>query len=82
MSFYVKDPATDKAVRQLAKLRGQTLTDAIRDSAEQALRQEIEMRDVDFLAELHALQRRLADFPPSGKKADKAFYDWLSGEEG
>ena len=34
MTFYVKDPATDKAVRRLAKLKGKTLTDTIREAVE------------------------------------------------
>ena len=81
MGIYVKDPATDKVVRKLAKLRNQTLTEAIRSSAERALRDEYELNDADFLNELHELQKHLRAFPPSGRKADKAFYDWLSGEE-
>lgn len=81
MSIYIKDAATDKAVRKLAELRGVSLTEAIREAAEQALRDEYELRDADFLAELHKLQAELAAYPPSGNKADKAFYDWLSGEE-
>jgi antitoxin VapB len=81
MGIFLKDPEADKLVRKLAKLRGVTLTEAIRDSAERALREELEVRDADFLAELHSLQKTLAAYPPSGKKADKAFFDWLSGEE-
>ncbi len=34
MTFYVKDPATDKAVRKLAKLQGKTLTETIREAVE------------------------------------------------
>ena len=30
MGIFIKDPETDKAVRKLAKLRGTTLTEAIR----------------------------------------------------
>ena len=37
MTFYVKDPATDKAVRKLAKLKGVTLTEAIRNAVEKDL---------------------------------------------
>lgn len=81
MSIYIKDPATDRVVRKLAELRNLSLTEAIRESAERALREEYELRDADFLAELHKLQDELAAYPPSGDKADKAFYDWLSGEE-
>lgn len=81
MGIYVKDPETDRIVRKLAKLRDQTLTDAIRSSAAQALREEVEFNDADFLSELHSLQDQLKAFPPSGRKADKAFFDWLSGED-
>ena len=37
MTFYVKDPATDKAVRKLAKLKGKTLTETIREAVEKTL---------------------------------------------
>ena len=29
MAFHVRDPATDRAVRRLAKVKGKTLTDTI-----------------------------------------------------
>ena len=81
MSIYIKDPATDKAVRQLAKLKGVTLTEAIRGAIEKALAEERVQEDEEFLAKMHELQEELASYPPSGNKADKAFFDWLSGEE-
>ena len=34
MAFHVRDEATDKAVRQLAKLKGKTLTATIREAVE------------------------------------------------
>ena len=37
MTIYVKDPKTDKAIRKLAKLRGTTLTEAIRGAVEKEL---------------------------------------------
>ena len=40
MSIYIKDPATNVAVRKLAELRDVTLTEAIRDAVEKALREE------------------------------------------
>jgi antitoxin VapB len=40
MSFYVKDPTTDKAVRELAKLKGMSLTEAIRQAVEKDLQAE------------------------------------------
>ncbi len=81
MSIYIKDPATDKAVRELARLRGVSLTEAIRDAVEQRIGEERAQQNQDFLKKIHELQDRLASYPPSGNKADKAFYDWLSGEE-
>jgi antitoxin VapB len=38
MTFYVKDPATDRAVRRLAKLKGKTLTETIREAVEKEYR--------------------------------------------
>ena len=74
MAFYVKDQKTDKAVRKLAKLRGVTLTEAIRVAVEKELADtKIDMRIDDLIA-------RVAAMPNTGLKADKAFYDSLNDE--
>jgi antitoxin VapB len=78
MSFYVKDPATDKAVRRLARLRGKTLTETIREAVEKALEQET--RPASLRERLKPIQERFARLPKSGLKADKAFFDELSGD--
>lgn len=78
MTFYVKDPATDKAVRRLAKLKGKTLTETIREAVENEYR---ELKAKRPLSErLKPIQDRLAKFSPTGLEADKAFYDELSGD--
>jgi len=77
MTFYVKDPATDKAVRRLAKLRGKTLTETIRAAVENELRKE---RRGTLPRRLDAIAQRLRKFPRTGLKADKAFFDELSGD--
>lgn len=77
MTFYVKDPATDKAVRRLAKIRGKTLTETIREAVENELRME---RRETLLERIKPIQDRLATFPRTGLEADKAFYDELSGD--
>lgn len=77
MTFYVKDPATDKAVRRLAKLRGKTLTETIREAVENELRKE---RRKTLPQRLDAIARRLSKYPRTGLEADKAFYDELSGD--
>ncbi len=78
MTFYVKDPATDKAVRKLAKLKGKTLTETIREAVESALARE--KRRPSLRERIKPIQDRLAQFPPTGLEADKAFYDELSGD--
>ncbi len=77
MTFYVKDPATDKAVRRLAKIRRKTLTDTIRGAVENELRKE---RRGTLPRRLDAIAQRLRKFPPTGLEADKAFFDELSGD--
>jgi antitoxin VapB len=78
MAFHIRDAATDRAVRRLAKLKGKTLTDTVREAAESEYRR---MRAEIPLAErLKPIQeefRRLSK--PGGKPADKAFFDELSG---
>ena len=78
MSFYVKDRATDEAVRRLAKLKGKTLTKTIREAVEkesERFRQERPLRE-----RVKHIQERIAARPETGLKADKAFFDELSGE--
>ena len=75
MSFYVKDPATDKAVRKLAKIREVSITEVIRSLAKKALEEE-KSNDVDEAA-VDALIAKVASWPDTGLKADKEFYDSL-----
>lgn len=77
MTFYVKDPATDKAVRRLAKLKGKTLTETIREAVENELRKE---RRATLPQRLDAIAQRLRKYPRTGLEADKAFFDELSGD--
>jgi antitoxin VapB len=78
MSFYVKDRATDEAVRRLAKLKGKTLTATIREAVEnesERFRQERPLRE-----RVKHIQERIAARPGTGLEADKAFFDELSGD--
>jgi antitoxin VapB len=77
MSILIKNPITDQNVRELAALRGQSLTEAINTAVENELRKE---RRKDLPARLNALAKRLAEYPSTGLKADKAFYDEMSGD--
>ncbi|MFL5258561.1 MAG: type II toxin-antitoxin system VapB family antitoxin [Hyphomicrobiales bacterium] len=78
MSFYVKDKATDEAVRRLAKLKGKTLTATIREAVEnehERFRQKRPLRE-----RVKHIQERIAARRETGLEADKAFFDELSGD--
>jgi len=80
MTLIIKDPATDARVRELAKLEGKSLTETVRDAVEERLK--AKAREIPLAEQLEALGREFAaKYPPTGLKADKAFFDWLSGEE-
>jgi antitoxin VapB len=74
MGIFIKDAATDKAVRKLAKLRGTTLTEAIRSAVLKELEGDGANNEDAQLLELH---KKIASYPDTGLKADKAFYDSL-----
>lgn len=74
MTFYIKDTKTDKVVRKLAKLKGTTLTEAIRAAVEAELEREKHEGKEAAAARIIA---KVAAWPNTGLKADKAFYDGL-----
>ena len=76
MAFHISDPATDEAVRRLAKVKNKTLTETVREAVENEY-----SRTVPFAERLKPIQERLRALrKPGGLPADKAFYDELSGE--
>lgn len=79
MPFHIRDPETDSLVRELARVRGCGLTDAVRQAVGAELEREqdkIPLRD-----RIRALQDDFHAHPPTGRAADKRFYDWLSGDD-
>ena len=78
MAFYVKDKATDEAVRRLAKIKGKTLTETIREAVENEYR--LVKGGRPLRERIKHIQDRVTARPESGLKADKAFYDDLSGQ--
>jgi len=76
MAFHVRDQATDAAVRRLARLKGKTLTETIREAVE---REYEELRGAPPLLErLASLQAEFQAMKrPGGRPADKAFFDDL-----
>ena len=78
MPLYIKDDATAALVEKLAKQRGVTKQDAVRQAVQAELdriKEAVPLRD-----RLEAFWRKHPLPPPTGEKADKAFFDELSGE--
>ena len=80
MAFHIRDEKTDNAVRTLAARKGLSLTEAVRGAVER------ELADLDrdtrpVRERIKDIQDRIAAYPKTGLKADKAFFDWLSGDE-
>lgn len=79
MAFHVEDAATETAVRRLAKLKGKTLTDTIREAVEHEY--ERARPSVPLIERLKPIQDQFATLArPGGSPADKAFFDELSGD--
>lgn len=79
MAFHVRDEATDLAVRRLAKLKGKTLTQTIREAVEHEY--ERTCAAIPLIERLKPIQEELKrQSKPGGLPADKAFFDELSGE--
>jgi antitoxin VapB len=77
MPFHVRDPETDTLVRELARRKGVGLTEAIKQAVGAELAREV--ADAR-LAKVREIQARIAARGRSGLKADKAFFDDLSGQ--
>jgi antitoxin VapB len=76
MAFHIKDPATDAAVRELAAERGISLTAAVRLAVEH----ELERGRRPLIERVEDIIRDLEKYPLTGLKADKDFFDELSGD--
>jgi len=86
MAVHLRDPETDRVVRELARLTGKSLTETIRDACAEKLAAETERRAEEeqkrpLMERLEPLWKEIREHPETGLKADKAFYDWLSGED-
>jgi len=79
MAFHIRDAATDLAVRRLAKLKGKTLTETIREAVENEYART--RSEIPLAERLKPIQDLFASLSkPGGLPADKAFFDELSGD--
>jgi antitoxin VapB len=72
-------------VRDLAAKTGATLTGAVREAAAEKLARIERTQDRadkrPLREQIRDIQERVAARGKTGLKADKAFFDWLSGDE-
>lgn len=80
MPFHIRDRETDRLVRELARKKRMGLTATVREAVEQELKQ-VNKR-LPLTERIKGIQEAFAALPKTGLKADKAFYDWLSGQDG
>ncbi len=77
MTLSIRDAATDKLVRALAKRKGVGLTEAVRLAVGAELSR---LDDEQPLRErIAAIRRSIVARGRTGERADKAFFDDLSG---
>lgn len=79
MAFHVRDRETDTLVRELARREGVGLTEAVKLAVKGRLQQK-EDASARKLAAMKAISDEIAKLPETGLKADKAFFDELSGD--
>ena len=74
MALHIRDPETDRLVRNLAEIKKVGLTDAVRLAVEN------ELKRMPLAERIKPIQDRVASYGSTGLKADKAFYDSLNDE--
>ncbi|MFD1332016.1 type II toxin-antitoxin system VapB family antitoxin [Methylopila musalis] len=81
MAFHVRDPETDRVVRELAAAKGTSLTETIRAACEAELKAfDPAGRKADLRERLRPIWEEMKKHPSTGLAADKAFYDSLNDE--
>jgi antitoxin VapB len=78
MAFHVRDAETDALVRKLAAREGVGLTEAVKRAVSEKLR--ADESEVPVRERVRKIQEEIARYPATGLKADKAFFDDMSGE--
>ena len=73
MAFHVRDPVTDLLVRKLARIKRMGLTETVREAVEREYQAVTTASLRTIQADFRAMRQA------SGKPADKAFLDDLSG---
>ena len=79
MALHIRDPETDRLARELARMRGEGITEAVKSALSDKLA--AERKKLPLMERIKDITDRIAAYPDTGLQADKAFYDSLYGEE-
>ncbi len=79
MGISIKNDEVEKMARALAQRHGVGLTEIIHEALREKM--EREERKPSLAERIKPIQDRIASYPPTGLKADKAFFDWINGED-
>lgn len=78
MPLNIRSETVNELARKLATRRQLSKTEAVRMALENELRREDE--SIPLWERIRSLRETIARYPDSGKQADKAFFDDLSGD--
>ena len=79
MPLNIRNEEANRLAEQLAAIKHVTKTDAVVHALKEELRRT--MASVPLLEQIKILQDRILAYPSTGKDADKAFFDSLSGDD-
>ena len=78
MAFHIRDEETDTLVRELARRKGVGLTEAVKLAVRNQLNNE--KPEESLREKLRNIADSIAEYPKTGVKLDKKFFDELSGQ--
>ena len=81
MALYIKDPEVDALAADLAAAKNLNKTEAVRQALKNELERERDKPSLVDLAVRFSRELRARGRPKRGRKADKAFFDKLSGND-
>lgn len=78
MPLNIRSDEVNALAEKLAAMRKVTKTEAVRQALDEAVKREND--NIPFMERIKVIQDRIASYPDTGLKADKAFFDELSGD--
>jgi len=78
MPLNIRSDEVNALAADLARLKKVSKTEAVRQALVEAIQREND--NVPFLERIKVIQDKIASYPDTGLKADKAFFDELSGD--